>query len=651
MNVREKRWIRFRIYTVAVFFVLGLGVVLCRAYQLQVLDKDRLAAIAHEGYVGTIKLPPKRGTIYEREGHELAISVELASVYAHPRRVKDKAATARALARILGESPGKILGRLKRRRSFVWISRKIDPEKGKRIDALELKGVGVTTETGRFYPGKEIAAHLIGFVGSENQGLEGIERKYDALLKGSERRLIQMHDALGRLFSISRPDPSGRPLHGLVLTIDKDIQYKAQQALRAAVKKARARAGHCLVVNPDTGEVLAMAVVPEFDPNAFSKYRPYQWRNRVVTDCFEPGSTMKAFLLSACLEESVVTPHTNFDCEQGRFRVGGRVIRDTHKNGLLSVSDIIVRSSNIGAVKLGEKLGYPIYYAYLKKFGFGRKTGIDLLGERSGFVRPPARAKTIDRATACFGQGMTVTSLQLVMAMAAIANGGRLMRPYVIREVVDESGKVIRKTYPKMVRRVLSPRTARKVAGILEGVVSGEGTGVQAAIRGFRVAGKTGTAQKVDPETGTYSSTKDVATFVGFVPALRPRLVILVMVDEPKGIPYGGVVAGPVFSEVGLWALNHLRINPDIRVVEQAEDGRADDREPSPAVRRARVKIGDGLVPDFRGMGMRAVLRTGRALGLRMRLKGSGLAVGQRPAPGSPIDRALTVRVVFRPPA
>lgn len=654
MKVNEKKWIRFRVYLVAAFFLLGMGTLLARAYQLQVLHKDRLAFIAHEGYVGTIKLPPKRGTIYERDGNELALSIEVGSVYAHPRQIEDKNSTAKQLSRVLGERRQEILDLIKGNRSFVWIKRRIEPGQAKQVSALELKGVGTTTETKRYYPGKEIAAHLIGFVGSENQGLEGIERKYEKLLIGSQYSLIQMRDALGRLFSISRPIPSGHEMRGLVLTIDKDIQYKAQQALQRAIEKTKARAGHCLVVNPETGEILAMAVVPEFNPNLFSEYRPYQWRNRTITDCYEPGSTMKAFLLAACLEEAVVTPYTNFDCEQGKYNIGSRTVHDTHNYGVLTVSDIIVYSSNIGAIKIGDKLGYARLYEYTKKFGFGRKTGVDLLGEREGFVRSPKNARQIDRATLCFGQGMTTTSLQLVMAMAAIANGGKLMRPYVIKAVVDESGRVIKETYPKVVRRVMSPRTAKKVAGILEGVVSKEGTGSQAAIKGFKVAGKTGTAQKVDPKTGTYSMKKDVATFVGFAPADQAKLVILVMIDEPKGIPYGGVVAGPVFSEVGLWSLNHLRVNPQIELVDKGTDVEQNtDKLSNPGPQKAKqppVKVEAGFLPDFSGLGMREVLKKGRSLGLKVVLKGTGLAVRQEPGPGAPLKMISSIKVNFSPP-
>lgn len=653
MKVREKKWIRFRIYLVATVFLTGLGIILGRAYQLQVLEKDRLGAIARQGYIGTIKLPPKRGIIYDRKGDELAVSVEVGSVYAHPNRIKEKAKTARQLSRSLGERRSKIFGLLKKKRSFVWIKRKIPPNLARRIKKLDLVGVGVTAETRRYYPNKEIAAHLIGFVGSENQGLEGLEKHYDRLLKGPQNSLIQMRDALARPFSIRRPAFSGHGMHDLILTIDKDIQYQAEQALKSAVKKTKARAGQCLVMNPKTGEILAMAVVPEFNPNIFSKFKADQWRNRAITDCFEPGSTVKAFLLASGLEESVVAPTTKFDCENGKYRVGNHVIHDTHKYGVLSVSDIVVYSSNIGAVKIGKELGYSRFYKYLKKFGFGSKTGVDLLGERKGFVRLPDKARPFDRITPFFGQGMTVTSLQMATAMAAIANGGKLMRPYVVKSIVDESGNVMEKGRPKVVRRVISSKTARKLTRILEGVVRDKGTGVKAAIRGFCVAGKTGTAQKVDPVTKKYSNRKYVAVFFGFVPADQPRLVILVVIDEPKGVSYGGVVAAPVFRQVGLWTLNYLRINPNVQLVDKGMDEKEDGNEISGTdrVSQKHLKIELGFLPDFAGLGMREVIKKGRSLGLKVFLEGTGLAFKQDPGPGVPLKDVHKVRVCFRPPA
>ncbi len=653
MKVGEKKRIRFRIYVVALFFLICLGIVLARAYQLQILKKDRLNSIARNGYVGTTKLPSQRGTIYDRRGRELALSVATGSIYAHPKQVKDKVKTARQLARILKQRQNKILRLLKSERPFVWIERRIPPDRAKRVKAAKLKGVGVTSETKRYYPGKESGAHLIGFVGTDNQGLEGLEKKFDSFLRGPQTSLIQMRDALGRPFSVSDSIHSGLGMHDLILTIDKDIQSKAQAALRSAVKKSRAKGGNCLIVNPETGEILAMVVVPEFNPNVFSKYKPSQWRNRSLTDCFEPGSTIKAFLLAACLEERVLTAGTRIDCEQGKYKIGNNVIHDTKEHGVMSVSDIIMYSSNIGGVKMGQRLGYETSCDYLRKFGFGSRIGSDFLGERKGFIRPIEKTRPIDQATLFFGQGMASTSLQLVMAMAAIANGGKLMRPYVVKAIVDESGRTVEKTRPQMIRRVISKRTAGKVSWILEGVLSDEGTGVQASIAGFRVAGKTGTSQKVDPKTKRYSWTKYVATFVGFVPVDKPKLVILVTIDEPKGVHYGGLVAGPVFRDVGRWSLNYLRVNPRIRLAEQkiTAPKHMVKKTCLPASKQVAIrKVKDGTVPDFRGLGMREVLKEGRSLGLKMRLEGTGLAVKQNPRPGVALKRVSTVKVRFSPP-
>ncbi len=674
MKVRDKKWIRFRIYAVAAFFLLGFGTILARAYQLQVLESDRLKGIARDGYIGKTRLPPKRGTIYDREGHELALSVEVKSIYAHPNRIGEKSSAARDLSRILKESREKILDTLSSGRSFCWVKRRISPGIAKEVMALNLEGIGVITETRRYYPGREIACHLIGFAGADNQGLEGLEKRYDEHLQGPQHSLIHMRDALGRPFAIRRPVPSGHGMRDLILTIDKDIQYKAQQALRAAVRNTKAKGGQCLVVDPMTGEILAMATVPEFNPNIFSQYKPEQWRNRTITDCFEPGSTIKAFLLAASLQESVVTPETKFDCEEGEFGIGANVIHDTHEYDVLSVSDIVVRSSNIGAIKIGQRLGYERFTQYLKRFGFGSKTGIDLLGEREGFVRPAEEAKPIDQATIFFGQGMTTTSLQLAMAMAAIANGGKLMRPYVVKSIVDRSKGKVQETKPRVVRNVISYKTAKEVAGILEGVAGQEGTAPKAAIRGFRVAGKTGTSQKVDPRTKRYSRKKYVAAFVGFVPLERPRLVILAVVDEPRGVAYGGIVAAPVFREVGRWALNHLRVNPSkglssvahalppvsekdgaLLAQKGAIAGNEAQMDPdriaaSRAVDRLAQELRQRSLPDFSGLGMREVLKRGRALGLEVLLEGTGLAVKQQPTAGTPLQGVSAVRVSFRPP-
>ena len=657
MKVKEKKWIRFRIILVAGVLLCGFGGIVARAYQFQVIKRDQLRAMARSGYTGIVSLPPERGTIYDRGGRELAVSTDVSSVYAHPRQIKNRARTCQILARVLGVSRRSLYRRLNPAKAFVWVRRKIDPAKAEKIRKLKLTGIGITTEKGRYYPARELAAQLLGFVGVDNNGLEGLEAKFDKLLTGPSYELIEMRDALGRPFFIRRTCSKKRSLHNLILTIDKDIQYKAEKALLSAVRKSHAKGGQCVVMDPRTGDILAMAVVPRFNPNIFSKYPQQRWRNRTVTDCFEPGSTIKAFLVAAALQDGVLYPNSRLYCENGKYRVGDRVIHDTHKYGTLTVTDIVAMSSNIGAIKIGQELGYGRFYQYLKKFGFGAKTGIELLGERSGFIRPPDKARPVEQANAFFGQGLSVTALQLATAMACIANGGVLMRPHVVKEITDSHGRPVKVYKAQNVRRVISSSTARQVTSILEKVVSDHGTGPRAAITGYRVAGKTGTAQKVDEKTKRYSRSKYEAIFVGFVPSRNPRLVITTVIDEPKGIPYGGVVAAPVFREVGLWALNHLNINPSVNVAESGMTEKnasgpsviCPKRLPTPNTHLNTTKL-RGCVPDFRGKGMREVLSEAATLGLKVRLEGTGFAYSQRPGPGVSLKQVKYVKVRFRPP-
>ncbi|MFH0844054.1 MAG: penicillin-binding protein [Pseudomonadota bacterium] len=651
MNVKGKKWIRFRIYLIAFFFSCGLATVLARAYQLQVLERDKLTSIAISGYKNTVKLPSKRGAIYDRSGQDLAISVEVGSIYAHPHLVKQKWVTAEKLSRILGIEKKDVLQCLKDKRPFVWIRRKTSPEEVERIKSLGLEGIGFATESKRYYPGKEIAGQLLGFVGQDNQGLEGLEKYYDELLKGPQYTLNQMRDALGRPFSVNIPDSHDQAFNNLHLTIDKNIQYQAEQALQKAVQKAKAKSGHCIILNPQTGEILAMAVFPLFNPNIFSKFSPHQWRNIPVTDCYEPGSTIKPFLVSAALDKNIVSPQTKFYCEQGQYRVANHIIHDTKKHGSLDVSEIVIVSSNIGAMKIGQKLGYRVFYDYLMKFGFGEKTGIDLMGERVGTIRSLKEARELDQATTYFGQGMSTTSIQLAAAMAAIANGGKLMRPFVVKKITDQYGNSVKKTSPKMIRRVLKEETAEKVKEILTGVVSTKGTASLAAISGYSSAGKTGTSQKIDPQTKGYSDKNYIALFLGFTPADDPKLLILISIDEPSGIPYGGLVAAPVFSEIGTWSLNHLHIKPQVRVTARLEEPENDP------VMNAEQNGGSntilenlGLLPDFKGKTMREVLKSVKALGLQVTLEGTGLAFKQIPEPGVPIEIITNLKVVCRSP-
>ncbi len=647
MNINEKRFIRFRIYTVGCFFVLSLAVIMARAYQLQIYERGRLEVLARATYRKLKRLPPKRGSIYDRNGHEMAVSVEAWSVYARPHKIKSRWKTARQLSRIIHKKVRSISLLLKKDRRFVWIIRKIPAEWAMKIKKLDIDGIGVLSDTRRYYPNREVAAHVIGFVGTDNQGLEGLEKRYDSILRGPKHTLLEMKDAFGRPFYMDKPVVSGMDLKDIYLTIDRDIQYKVQEALREAVRRTKAKSGNCIVLDPVTGEVLAMADVPEFNPNIFNEFKVSQWRNRAVTDCYEPGSTIKAILLAAALEEGVVTPDTKFDCEHGRYNIAGHIIHDSHKHGILSVSEIIAESSNIGAIKIGRALGYDLFYRYLRKFGFGEKTGIDLLGERRGSVRLLKDSRPVDQATAFFGQGVSVTSIQLAMAFAAIANGGKLMRPYVVKEIRYHNGKLLHRTSPKVIRRVISPATAQKTAMVLEKVTGKTGTAPAAAIYGFNVAGKTGTSQKINPKTGKYSRRKYEAIFVGFVPVRHPKMVILVMIDEPKGIPYGGIVSAPVFKKVGLWTLNYMKVKPqksDLSLT--CENIPVKNR-----VLHKKNNFPNDRLPDFTGSSMRRVLNRARQMGLVVTLEGTGMAVKQYPKPGVLIKKVKVLKVYFRPPA
>jgi len=644
MSIKDKRWIRIRVYVIGVCFLLILGAIFLRAYQLQILEGGKLSSLAEEGYTGKRTLTTQRGTIFDRNGRELALSIDVSSIYCYPKKIKDTLKTATLIASALHIERRDVLKKLHSSQPFVWIKRKVTPEEIKRVRALNLTGIGFTKESRRYYPCMETGAHVIGFASQDNRGLEGIELQYNRYLEGQQIRLNGIHDALGRPLLFDGPGIEPHGPFDLILTLDKEISYKAQKTLRKAVERSGARSGVCVVMRPQTGEILAMAVVPEFNPNIFWRHKPYEWRNRAVTDCFEPGSTLKAFLLAAALEEGVITPETVLDCEKGNYVIGKHVIHDSRPFGMLPASEVIKFSSNIGAIKIGQRLGAKRFHYYLRGFGFGERTGIDFPGERKGNLRSPRDTSLVGQNTLCFGQGLSVSPLQLAMAFGAIANGGHLMRPYLVKSILDRKGETVRRFYPSVRRDIISSRAAKKVSGVLEGVVRTGGTAPKAAIKGYPVAGKTGTAQKVDPIRKTYSDKKFMAFFGGFAPSDSPAIVILVALDEPKGKPYGGIVAAPVFRDVGSWTLNHLNIAPAF-----------EQRLPYPIERDEEIVVfnpdSPGSVPNVKGLGMRDVVRKAKQLGLKVIVKGSGLAVEQSPAPGTPLRRHGLLMVTFRPPS
>ncbi|MEK6633279.1 MAG: penicillin-binding protein 2, partial [Nitrospirota bacterium] len=530
---------------------------------LQVLQAAELTAKADRQHQKTVSLEGARGTIVDRHGKVLAMNMEVPSVFGIPTALESPAKTARSLSPVLHVRTDELEKKLRQDRSFVWLARKLDPEQGHRLEHMPMEGIGLVMEGRRFYPKGPLLAHVLGFAGMDGEGLEGIERRYESQLHGEKRVVILQRDAMGRtVFPKGQAEQVPAAGHSLVITIDEVIQYIAEKELEEAVTKARAKSGTVIVLDPQTGAVLALAISPRFDPNAVAALTADRWRNRALTDAYEPGSTMKALVAAAALEEKVMKPSTMLYGENGRMTIANTVIHDHEKLGWMTFAQVIQKSSNIGAAKTGMALGDQRLYRYLQAFGFGQKTEIDLPGEAGGLVKHPREWGRRSLASISMGQEIGVTPIQMVSAVAALANGGVLMKPYVVSEVRDAQGKPLRQILPQVKRRVVSPETARTVTSILEGVVT-DGTGAKAAIPGFRVAGKTGTAQKIDPRTGAYSSTLFVGSFVGFVPADNPRLAMIVVIDEPQGESWGGTVAAPVFRRVGEQVLNYLGVSSD----------------------------------------------------------------------------------------
>jgi cell division protein FtsI (penicillin-binding protein 3) len=559
MKRREEKWVRFRIKTVLAFFCLFAIVVAGRAFHLQVLNREQLCRLAERQYKNKVPLVPKRGTIYSRGYEELAVTVEVDSIYAEPEDIGDPKVAARVLSPVLSLNQKELERRLSSQRSFVWLERKVSPSFIERVKSLNLQGVGFVKENRRFYPNSELASHVVGFSGVDGNGLSGIELSQDNLIKGKVGFVRAERDALGKR-TLPKDFGFEDTLAGssIVLTIDKTIQYAAERELAEAVRKSKAKGGTVIVMAPKTGEILAMANYPQFNPNDPSFYQQEIVKNRAITDTYEPGSTFKAFLAAAALEEGVVRPEDRFFCENGSMEVAGKVIHDTHKYGTLTVKEIVKYSSNIGATKIATKLGREGYYSYLNAFGFGSPTRIELKGEGEGILRPLKTWSKLDLANISFGQGVSATPIQLTTAFSALANGGYLMKPYLVREILDRDGKVIKRNQPQIIRKVVGGDTASKVTEMLRDVVAEGGTGTAAALNGYDVAGKTGTAQKVSEGGRGYAGGKHVASFIGFAPADSPELVVFVAIDEPVGVQYGGVVAAPAFKAIAETSLRYL---------------------------------------------------------------------------------------------
>ncbi len=562
---------RGRIVAVLFVLVLGFSLVALRLVYLQIIERPKLAARAERQQEQVMTIEPKRGTILDRMGRELAVSLDVDSVYGIPSKIDNPREMARRLSRILREDPRMLERKLDGDKHFVWLSRKIDPTKAEQVKELDSDEVQLRPEARRFYPNRSLAGPLIGFTGLDNAGLEGVERAYDKILRGVSGWVLAEKDARGRMVFPGGPGfqyQMPKTGHDIILTIDEVIQHIAEKELDATLARSHAKGGVCIVMNPQTGEVLALSVRtngygrPAFNPNEPQRYKPAEWRNRAVTDAFEPGSIFKPVLAAAALEERVVHPLERLDCSAGSIKLFDREIKDAHKNGVLTFTDVIAESSNVGTIKVALRLGKERFYKYITAFGFGEKTGVDLPGEIPGLLRDCRLWSGVSIGEIAIGQGIGVTPIQMASLYCTLANGGTVMTPYIVSEIVARNGEAGKKFGPRPVGRAITEETCAKVTGMLKRVVD-MGTGQQAKPAGYTAAGKTGTAQKIDQRTGVYSKKEYVSSFVGFAPVRSPKLVILVMVDTPEGDIYGATVAGPVFRAVAEQSLAYLQVPPD----------------------------------------------------------------------------------------
>ena len=631
---------------------LGLA---ARLVVLQVVRHDHLLRVAEKQHSKTIALKPKRGSIVDRHGQPLAVSSSAESLYALPARIKDPDRLAGALAPILDEPAAEIEKRLTAERPFTWVRRKLPPPVAQAVRALGEPGLGFVQESLRLYPNRELAAHLLGFVGADGQGLEGIEWAWDHDLAGQSGLTLVERDGLGREVTgipmVLKPAVPGR---GVSLTLDATVQYLAEREIDAAWRRTRSKAAIAVVLDPRTGELLALAIRPTFNPNSFATATPAERRNRAITDPFEPGSTFKVILAATALEERVVHPADRIYGEQGAITVANTVIHDWKRYGWLTFSEVLQHSSNVGAIKAGLALGKERFYRYIVGFGFGSLTGLGLPGESRGRVRPPGEWSQLSLASVSIGQEVSVTAIQMVAAFAAVANGGRLLRPWAVRAVLDPEGREIQSFEPQVVRQVISPVTTRTLTQILTRVVS-EGTGKPAAILGYDVAGKTGTAKKLDPLTRRYSRAAGVLSFVGFAPAEDARFVMLVLLDEPQTAQWGSEAAAPVFAAVGSRLLRSLNVppqdTPPVPIV------RGVSREPrvavaSPGVGSRLERALDGLrMPELVGQRLRPALAALSAYAVGVEIHGHGVVVAQEPAAGSELRPGTICKLDLAPQA
>ena len=650
-----------RVWVLAAVFALWVGAIEARLVYLQVFRRAEFQTVADKAHKQRIAVPARRGEILDRHGRVLAYSVDADSIYAIPSAVKDPVGTTAAVCAALGDCTPRerqvLTERFGRKSLFAYVRRQVTPAQKERVARLNLQGIEFRKDPQRAYPNQELAAHVLGFVGTDDKGetdskgLSGIEAVYDRQIAGKPGEMLVQLDARGGIYGREGTLPTTGTT--VELTIDEVLQHIAERELAAGVAAHRAAGGCAVVMDSQTGEILALANVPTFNPNAFRDADEHAWRNRAVQDVYEPGSTFKVVTASAAIEERVVAPTDPIDVSEGRIKLGSRVVDDFHRYNVLSFADVIVKSSNVGAIKIGLKLGAERLGRYVQRFGFGTRLSPDFPGENAGIVWNAGRWSDSTLASVSMGYEIGVTALQMATAVSSVANGGVLVQPRVVRAVISNN---VRTELPhRRIRQAIAPATAAELTAMMEGVVE-RGTATAAQVPGFRVAGKTGTAAKL--VNRQYSRTDYNASFVGFVPSRRPALTILVMIDSPRGEPYtGGAVAAPVFRRIAEAAMQHLGVSPSINPPAAVLVAH---RPAAPEVRtavRATVTTvlpatpgppGDGTgLPDLRGLGLREAVRLLARLGATPRVTGAGVVIEQDPPAGSPLEPGATCRLVL----
>jgi cell division protein FtsI/penicillin-binding protein 2 len=560
--LNKKRAVILNTVVIFSFFLVSL-----RLVDLMIVHHKRFYDSAQKQHIKVEDIQVRRGIIVDRRGRELALNLDLDSIYADPKHLDREGNGVKRLASAIAREPKAVLAKIPDKGRFIWVERKLDPGTAEKIRALKIEGLGFLPEAKRFYPKADLASHILGFVGMDNQALEGIELKFDKYLKTSGGKVTVERDAGGRTLSPGvNTEVKG---NNIVLTIDEALQRIVEKELDKAMAHWKAAAASVIMMDPLTGEILALANRPAYDPNRGGNAAASAKRDRAITDLYEPGSTFKIVVGIAALEEKILRPNTLFDVSRGSIEVGGKNIHDAHKHGVLTFKEVIQKSSNVGSIMIGMKLGKDRVYKYAKLLGIGEKTGIDLPGEVTGWIPRPERWSSTSIGAIPIGQEVAVTPLQMLRAYSAIANGGSLVSPHVVSEIISPRGEVVASFKNKDMDRIISAKTAETFKDILKSVVEEGGTGRGASVDGNAVAGKTGTAQIIDPRTKRYSKEKYVSSFVGFVPADSPRIAMIVVVYEPKGQIYGGAVAAPVFRDIAGQALSYLNIPREDRPREE----------------------------------------------------------------------------------